>query len=82
MGAGLRIALVAELASVRAQPTDRHPVCAAILGFVNAGKKGSEVRKQFASCQYGWPQDAIDGTKPLSNSMIDIQFSPICYGPN
>jgi len=40
---------------------DKHPVCAAILGFVNAGKKGSEIRKQFSSGQYGWPQDAIDG---------------------
>lgn len=40
---------------------DKHPVCAAILGFINAGKKGSEVRKQFSSGQYGWPQDAIDG---------------------
>jgi hypothetical protein len=36
-------------------------VCAAILGFVNAGKKGSEIRKQFSSGQFGWPQDAIDG---------------------
>lgn len=40
---------------------DKHPVCAAILAFVNAGKKGSEIRKQFSSGQYGWPQDAIDG---------------------
>jgi hypothetical protein len=40
---------------------DKHPVCAAILAFVNAGKKGSDVRRQFASGQYGWPQDAIDG---------------------
>jgi hypothetical protein len=40
---------------------DKHPVCAAILAFGNAGKKGSDVRRQFASGQYGWPQDAIDG---------------------
>lgn len=40
---------------------DKHPVCAAILAFVNAGKKGSDVRRQFANGQYGWPQDAIDG---------------------
>ncbi len=40
---------------------EKHPVCAVILGFISAGKKGNEVRKQFASGQYGWPQDAIDG---------------------
>jgi hypothetical protein len=39
---------------------DKHPVCAAILGSVNAGKKGSEIRRQFSTGQYGWPQDAID----------------------
>jgi hypothetical protein len=44
---------------------DKHPVCAAILGFVNAGKMGSEIRKQFSSGQYGWPQDAIDGALVL-----------------
>jgi hypothetical protein len=44
---------------------DKQPVCAAILGFVNAGKKGSEIRKQFSSGQYGWPQDAIDGALVL-----------------
>jgi hypothetical protein len=44
---------------------DKHPVCAAILGFVNAGKKGSEIRKQFSSGQHGWPQDAIDGALVL-----------------
>jgi hypothetical protein len=44
---------------------DQHPVCAAILGFVGAGKKGSEIRKQFASGQYGWPQDAMDGALVL-----------------
>jgi len=44
---------------------DKHLVCAAILGFVNAGKKGSDIRKQFSSGQYGWPQDAIDGALVL-----------------
>ena len=44
---------------------DKHPVCAAILAFVGAGKRGSEVRRQFASGQYGWPQDAIDGALVL-----------------
>lgn len=44
---------------------DKHPVCAAILAFVTAGRKGSEIRKQFATGQYGWPQDAIDGALVL-----------------
>jgi hypothetical protein len=44
---------------------DKHPVCAAILTFVSTGKKGSEIRKQFSSGQYGWPQDAIDGAMVL-----------------
>ena len=39
---------------------DKHPVCAAILGFVGSGKEGTKVRKQFVSPPYGWPQDAID----------------------
>ncbi len=40
---------------------DKHPVCAAILVYVDAGKKGNEIRRQFSACPYGWPQDAIDG---------------------
>jgi hypothetical protein len=44
---------------------DKHLVCAAILSFVNAGKKGSDIRRQFSSGQYGWPQDAIDGALVL-----------------
>jgi hypothetical protein len=44
---------------------DKHPVCATILAFVGAGKKGNEIRKQFATGQYGWPQDAIDGALVL-----------------
>lgn len=49
-----------EALSFKGDP-DKHPVCAPILAFVNAGKKGSDIRKQFSSGQYGWPQDAIDG---------------------
>jgi hypothetical protein len=41
--------------------TDQHPVCAAILKHLGAGKKGSEVRDRFKAPSYGWPQDAIDG---------------------
>ena len=39
---------------------DKHPVCAAILGFVGSGKEGTKVRKQFAGPPFGWGQDAID----------------------
>jgi hypothetical protein len=38
-----------------------HPVCKAILEFVGAGKKGSDIRSRFASAPYGWPKDAVDG---------------------
>ena len=27
---------------------------------MGSGKKGTEIRKQFAAPPYGWPQDAID----------------------
>lgn len=40
--------------------TARHPVCKAIHDFIGAGKKGKEVREQFRSAPYGWPQDAVD----------------------
>jgi hypothetical protein len=38
-----------------------HPVSKAILDFVGAGKKGSEIRSRFAAAPYGWSKDAIDG---------------------
>jgi hypothetical protein len=38
-----------------------HPVSKAILDFVGAGKKGSEIRSRFASPPYGWGKDAVDG---------------------
>ncbi|MBK1705245.1 BREX system P-loop protein BrxC [Halochromatium glycolicum] len=41
--------------------TDQHPVCAAILKHLGAGKKGSDVREHFKAPPHGWPQDAIDG---------------------
>ena len=41
--------------------TEQHPVCAAVLGYVGAGKTGNEVRSQFLASPYGWPKDAIDG---------------------
>ena len=38
-----------------------HPVAAAIIAFIGAGKTGLEIRKKFNASPYGWPQDAIDG---------------------
>lgn len=40
--------------------TVRHPVCKQIYDFIGAGKKGRDIREQFRSAPFGWPQDAID----------------------
>ena len=40
---------------------EKHPVCAAILAEVGAGKRGKEVRDKFEDSPFGWPRDAIDG---------------------
>ncbi len=40
---------------------EKHPVCAAILTFIGANKKGKEVRDKFEAAPYGWDRDAIDG---------------------
>ena len=40
--------------------TEEHPVCAALLGFVGAGKKGRDLRAHFSAPPYGWPRDAVD----------------------
>ena len=40
---------------------EEHAVCRAVLRFVGAGKKGSEVRSHFETAPYGWPPDAING---------------------
>ena len=40
---------------------EKHPVCADILKYISAGKKGAEIRDYFKSSPYGWSQDAIDG---------------------
>ena len=40
--------------------TEEHPVCAAVLTFVGAGKRGRDVRSHFSDPPYGWPRDAID----------------------
>ena len=39
---------------------EKHPVCAAILSAVGAGKKGKEVRANFEDSPYGWSRDAVD----------------------
>ncbi len=41
--------------------TEEHPVCAAALSAIGAGKRGREVRGHFSAPPYGWPRDAIDG---------------------
>ena len=39
-----------------------HPVCQQIATYVGTfGKKGAEIRKQFATPPFGWPKDAVDG---------------------
>jgi hypothetical protein len=40
----------------------RHAVTAAIVSFVGAGKKGSEVLTHFTAGSYGWPKDAVDAS--------------------
>lgn len=39
---------------------DKHPVSAAVLSAIGAGRKGKEIREQFEAAPYGWPRDAID----------------------
>jgi hypothetical protein len=39
---------------------EAHQVCAAIKTFIGAGRRGSDIRKQFGAAPFGWPQDAID----------------------
>lgn len=40
---------------------ENNPVCKDVIGFIAAGQTGGEIRVNFLSQQYGWPQDAIDG---------------------
>lgn len=39
----------------------KHAVCRRVLDFIGAGKKGKDIRENFRSAPFGWPQDAIDG---------------------
>ena len=42
---------------------DKYYTCLEIRSFIGgAGKKGTEVRKQFTGEGYGWPQDAVDAS--------------------
>lgn len=49
-----------EAVDYQGKPED-NPVCAAVLSFVGAGKKGAEVRSHFEAAPYGWPPDAVNG---------------------
>ncbi len=53
---------VGALAQVNyAGEVTKHPVCRRVLELIGAGKKGKDLRDQFKSAPYGWPQDSIDG---------------------
>lgn len=41
---------------------EQHPVCKSILSYIGAGKKGIDIRSNFAAPPYGWSGDAIDGS--------------------
>lgn len=40
---------------------DKQSVASALLKYLAAGKKGSDIRDHFKAPEFGWPQDAIDG---------------------
>ena len=45
-----------------ASDADKHSVCQEVRDFVGgAGKKGSEVRRNFLNPPYGWSRDTVDG---------------------
>ena len=63
--------------------TEEHPVCAAVLTWVGAGKRGRDVRTHFSDPPFGWPRDAIDGalislfgTGHLSATANGVALSP------
>ena len=41
---------------------EAHPVCAAVLSYVGSGKRGTDIRQNFANPRYGWPRDAVDAS--------------------
>ena len=48
-----------EAVDFTGKPAD-HSVCAEVLGYIGSGRKGREVRNNFAAPPYGWPRDAVD----------------------
>lgn len=54
-----------------------HPVAAAIMAYIGAGKIGLDIRKQFMASPFGWPQDAIDGvlTTLLASNHISARLN-------
>jgi len=38
-----------------------NPVCKDVIGFITAGKAGTDIRSNFLAPPYGWSQDAVDG---------------------
>jgi hypothetical protein len=52
----------------KGDPTS-HAVCKALIAYVGSGKKGTDVRKQFAGPPWGWPKDAIDAALILLSSI-------------
>ncbi len=41
---------------------EKQPACAEVLRFLSAGPRpGKDVRTNFMTAPYGWPQDAVDG---------------------
>ncbi len=38
-----------------------HPVCKQVLGYIGAGKTGTEIREHFESPSFGWGRDVTDG---------------------
>ncbi|WP_456429837.1 BREX system P-loop protein BrxC [Rhodocaloribacter sp.] len=56
---------------------EQHPVCAAVLKEVGAGKKGSEVRARFEQPPYGWPRDAVDAALYLlaHNALVRVTLN-------
>lgn len=49
-----------ELLGYQGEP-EKHPVCAQIMRYMGASKRGNEIREHFTKPPYGWPQDAIEG---------------------
>ena len=62
---------------------EKHPVCAQLLSFIAAGKKGSDLRKHFSGHPFGWPQDAVDGAllTLLRCNLITVTLAGVAVDP-